>query len=189
MALDWKTEAIEQLDWHWNAALRPRLNGLTDDEYFWEPVKGCWSLHPSDEHRTALQAGKGNLVFDFEIPEPDPAPVTTIAWRLNHISTMCLGVRAGNHFGQPWGDLWWNDYEWPATASAALAELDRHYDAWITGLRSLDDDGMDRPIGPTEGPWSESPMGALVLHNHREVIHHGAEIALLRDLYRADYGK
>jgi hypothetical protein len=26
-------------------------------------------------------------------------------------------------------------------------------------------------------------MAALVLHIHREVIHHGAEIALLRDLY------
>lgn len=26
-------------------------------------------------------------------------------------------------------------------------------------------------------------MGALVLHINREVLHHGAEIALLRDLY------
>jgi hypothetical protein len=26
-------------------------------------------------------------------------------------------------------------------------------------------------------------MGALVLHINREVIHHGAEVALLRDLY------
>jgi len=26
-------------------------------------------------------------------------------------------------------------------------------------------------------------MAALVLHIHREVIHHGAEISLLRDLY------
>lgn len=26
-------------------------------------------------------------------------------------------------------------------------------------------------------------MAALVLHIHREVIHHGAEICLLRDLY------
>jgi hypothetical protein len=25
---------------------------------------------------------------------------------------------------------------------------------------------------------------ALILHIHRELIHHGAEIALLRDLYR-----
>jgi hypothetical protein len=28
-------------------------------------------------------------------------------------------------------------------------------------------------------------MAALVLHINREVIHHGAEVALLRDLYRA----
>jgi hypothetical protein len=27
-------------------------------------------------------------------------------------------------------------------------------------------------------------MAALVLHIHREAIHHGAEVALLRDLYR-----
>ena len=26
-------------------------------------------------------------------------------------------------------------------------------------------------------------MAALILHIHREVIHHGAEIALLRDLH------
>jgi DinB superfamily len=24
--------------------LRGRLEGLTDDEYFWEPVPGCWSV-------------------------------------------------------------------------------------------------------------------------------------------------
>ena len=28
-------------------------------------------------------------------------------------------------------------------------------------------------------------MAALVLHIHREVIHHGAEVLLLRDLWRA----
>jgi hypothetical protein len=27
-------------------------------------------------------------------------------------------------------------------------------------------------------------MAALVLHINREVLHHGAEIALLRDIYR-----
>jgi hypothetical protein len=25
--------------------LRRRLEGLGDDEYFWEPVPGCWSVH------------------------------------------------------------------------------------------------------------------------------------------------
>jgi len=36
---------------------------------------------------------------------------------------------------------------------------------------------------PTEGAFVEHPMAALVLHISREVIHHGAEIALLRDLH------
>jgi hypothetical protein len=31
-------------------------------------------------------------------------------------------------------------------------------------------------------------MSALILHITREVIHHGAEILLLRDLYRATGG-
>jgi hypothetical protein len=33
-------------------------------------------------------------------------------------------------------------------------------------------------------PFPEEPMAGLVLHISREVIHHGAEISLLRDLYR-----
>lgn len=30
----------EQLDWHWTNQLRPRLAGLTDQEYFWSPHPG-----------------------------------------------------------------------------------------------------------------------------------------------------
>ncbi len=41
---EWGSELVEQLDWHWQAQLRPRLEGLTDDEYFWEPVPNCWSI-------------------------------------------------------------------------------------------------------------------------------------------------
>jgi hypothetical protein len=32
-------------------------------------------------------------------------------------------------------------------------------------------------------------MAALILHIHREMIHHGADIALLRYLYRARSGE
>lgn len=52
-------------------------------------------------------------------------------------------------------------------------------------MRSLDDARLAAPCGPAEGPWGHRTMAALVLHIHREVLHHGAEIALLRDLYRA----
>ncbi len=44
--------------------------------------------------------------------------------------------------------------------------------------------GLAREAGPAEGPWATSSMAGLVLHINREMLHHGAEIALLRDLYR-----
>jgi len=50
-------------------------------------------------------------------------------------------------------------------------------------VRGLSDDDLNRPCGPAEGPYADEPMSVLVLHINREVIHHGAEIALLRDLY------
>ena len=183
--MDWKKEAIEQLRWHWENQARPRLDGLTDDEYFWEPVPGCWTIHRRDEQRTSMQAGAGEWVYDFELPDPDPAPITTIAWRLGHIIASVFGLRAANHFGTPWADNWWDTYEWPSTAADALERVDTEYDAWIKGISSLDDEAMTRAVGPTEGPWQEFPYSALILHINREVIHHSAEVALLRDLYRA----
>ena len=50
-------------------------------------------------------------------------------------------------------------------------------------MLGLDDAGLAEPCGPAEGPYAEESMATLVLHINREVIHHGAEIALLRDLY------
>ena len=54
---------------------------------------------------------------------------------------------------------------------------------WIDGVRALSDDDLHRPCGPAEGPYADYPFIALVLHINREVIHHGAEIACIRDLY------
>ena len=51
------------------------------------------------------------------------------------------------------------------------------------GVQSLGDARLARPCGPAEGPFAESSMATLVLHVNREALHHGAEIALLRDLY------
>ena len=185
MSIDWKPLLIEQLKWHWETQLRPRLAGLTDEEYFWEPVKGCWTIHHRDEKRTPMQVGKGEMVFDFEIPAPDPPPVTTIAWRLVHIGSGVLKVRAANHFGPALPEPWWDQFDWPATATDALEFVDDGYRQWMAGLEGLDDDALTRPCGPTEGAFHEEPFAALILHINREVIHHGAEVALLRDLYRA----
>lgn len=178
--LDWAHELAEQLDWHWRQQLRPRLEGLGDAEYFWEPVAGCWNLRPREQSQTPMAAGAGALVLDYAYPQPDPAPVTTIAWRLSHILVGVLGMRNASYFGGP--PLDYGSFVYPESAAGALAALDREYARWITGVRALTPAELATPVGDRE-PFPEAPMSGLVLHIHREMIHHGAEIALLRDLY------
>ncbi|MFJ2774576.1 DinB family protein [Streptomyces sp. NPDC087300] len=181
MALDWNALLVDQLDWHWQHQLRARLDGLTDDEYFWEPVPDCWTVRPRGTGTAAVQGGSGAFTIDWAYPEPVPAPVTTIAWRLGHILVGVLGVRTAAHFGGPPMD--YMTYAYPGTAAEALDQLDAGYAGWIAGVRGLGEEGLARPCGEAEGPFAKEPMATLVLHIHREMIHHGAEISLLRDLY------
>ncbi|MFF7212739.1 DinB family protein [Streptomyces sp. NPDC008238] len=169
----------EQLDWYWRKNLRPRLDGLTDEEYFWEPVRGCWSIRPRDTSAAPVPEGSGEWTMDSASPAPVPAPVTTIAWRLAHIIVSCLGYRVGWYFGGQ--DLDSRTFAYAGTADEALKQLDEMYGRWNAGVRELSDADLDNP--PTVGP-ERFPMENRVLHVNRELIHHGAEISLLRDLYR-----
>jgi hypothetical protein len=165
---DLVSQLADQLDFHWTTQLRPRLDGLTDDEYFWRPVPNCWTVHPD-----------GGI--DFEYPAPEPAPFTTIAWRLAHIIVGVLAMRNHSHFDGPPAD--YQSWPYATDAATALDQLDEAYDTWITGVRGLDVHALDRPCGPAERPYADYPFIALVLHINREMIHHGAEIACIRDLY------
>ena len=69
---------INAFDYVWERVVG-RLGGLTDEEYFWEPVAGCWSLRQDEQSRWRLDGGGGGG------PAPDPVPVTTIAWRPGHL--------------------------------------------------------------------------------------------------------
>ena len=165
---DLTTQLADQLDFHWQRQLRTRLDGLTDDEYFWEPVPRCWTVHRDGS-------------IDFSYPPPDPAPFTTIAWRLAHVIVGVFAMRNHSHFGGPPAD--YQSWNYATDAKTALTQLDEAYAAWITGVRSLDAEALARPIGPKEGPWADYAMSELILHINREAIHHGAEIACIRDLY------
>jgi hypothetical protein len=158
----------DQLEWHWQGSLRPRLDGLTDDEYFWQPVPDCWTVHRDG-------------TVDFAHPAPEPPPFTTIAWRLAHVIVGVLAVRTHSHFGGPPAD--YQSWPYATDSDSALRQLDEAYDGWISGVKALSDDELAKLIGPAEGPFAERPMIDLILHINREVIHHGAEIACLRDLY------
>lgn len=179
--LEWNPLLLDQLEFHWTHALRPRLEGLTDDEYFWEPTPGAWSLRPRGRSTAPIQAGAGDVTLDFAFPEPDPAPVTTIAWRLGHIIVGCLAMRSASHFGGEAAD--YESWTYAGSAAGALQQLDHEIGVWREGVAALGEEGLLRPCGEAEGPYADLPMAALVLHIHREVIHHGAEICLLRDLY------
>jgi hypothetical protein len=181
MQIAWNHELTEQIDWHWRAQLRPRLEGLGDEEYRWEPVEGAWNVRPRGTSTAPMAVGSGDFTIDFAMPQPDPPPVTTIAWRLGHILVGVLGARVASHFGGTPVD--YDSYDYPGSAADALARLDEVYARWTDGVRALGEAGLEQPCGPAEGPYAEEPMAALVLHINRELIHHGAEVALLRDLF------
>jgi uncharacterized damage-inducible protein DinB len=142
----WNQLLRDQLEWHWDNQLRPRLEGLTDDELAWRPGE----------------------------------EVATIQWRLDHI-IWTLADRSARHFGRdPVAE---ETYPFSTTAAGALELLDREYATWVAGVHSLGEEGLLLPSGPAEGPWHASPRAAIITHVHKEVIHHGAEVALLRDLY------
>lgn len=177
----WNPALRAQLSFHWEHHARPRLEGLTDEEYFWEPAPDAWSVRPAGTGTAPIQVGAGALTIDFAHPEPVPPPVTTIAWRLGHVIVGVLAMRNASHFGREQTD--YSTFRWAETADQALAQLDEEYARWQTGVAALGEEGLWRPVGSAEGPWAESPYAALVLHINREVIHHLAEVALLRDLY------
>ena len=165
---------ITAFDYVW-ARLTGRLGGLTKEEYFWEPVPGCWSLRQGEDGRWRLDGGGGGG------PAPDPVPVTTIAWRLGHLGGMAVGGFANRRFGD--GTLTTEQISFPRHAGEVAGFLDEHYRTWHAGLAELGPGEWAAPLGPTWGPFAEANTVDLALHVLDEVIHHGAEVGLLRDLY------
>jgi len=81
---------LGQVEFYWDAHLWPRLQGLTDDEYLWEPVDGAWSLRRDDD---------GIVRLEQTPVDPPVPPVTTIAWRAVHLGRDVWGRRARAIFG------------------------------------------------------------------------------------------
>jgi hypothetical protein len=92
--MDVLASVLDSCDQTWRQ-LQQRLEGISQDEYAWEPVVGCWTVRQTPDGARA----------DAEV------------------------------LGQGWDE------------------------------------------------YAERPRLDLLLHAHREVTHHSAEIALLRDLY------
>lgn len=154
--------------------LHRRLDGLTAEEYLWEPVADCWSVRESNGRWVAEPRTR-------ESEKSVPQPVTTIAWRTWHIAADCLAGYVSPSLGD-W-PLGLPADEWYGEPDAALAALDTATRAFTDRVTALGEDGLAAPLGPSWGSYGEQPWAALVVHAQDEIAHHGAEIALLRDLY------
>jgi hypothetical protein len=159
-------------------ALGRVLNGIGDEEFFWEPVAGCWTVHHRSEVRVASADGCGEWVIDYEVPDPDPAPVTTIAWRTVHIAAVNY-LYWDYAFGPATASF---DLEMPGNAATAADWLRASQEPLRTVLAGLADADLEIPRKTNWGEWLPCHRIFSTLIN--EQARHGAEISLLRDLYR-----
>lgn len=132
------------------AMLLERLEGVTDEEWTWEPGPTLRSLSWSAIHLGEL----GRLRSDW----------TT-----------------GSH------SLRREDLTWPTTAAQGVVAMREGLDAWRGTLGQVDDELLDIVGGSSfpEGLDPQLPLIDIAWWNTRELIHHGADMATVRDLYSA----
>ncbi|MFF2521078.1 DinB family protein [Streptomyces liangshanensis] len=183
-------------------AVTPRAFGPGE----WVLDKGAPEIPASEYAEVARQAAGGmsvaKIAEDWSVsierveevlahtgePEPDDVPVTTIAWRLAHLHVNFAGQWEWT-FGERRADpRQLVDF----TPSAALA-LDRFWaviDRWRESVGAVTEEQLDT-VGFSRYPYGsdpDDPYAVVLAGANLEFIHHMAEIALLRDLWRTRAG-
>jgi uncharacterized damage-inducible protein DinB len=153
------------------AFMRGAVEGLTDEDFFWEPAADCWSVR---------RGPNGRWAADYpDPPHPVPGPFTTIGWRLVHVAESKL-----MYHEYAFGDarLVWQNIDSTHTADDAVASLERWQQLLDDDLAPLSDDDLDLPRLTNWG--EEWPTWRIFWTMIEHDIHHGAEIGALRDLRR-----
>jgi hypothetical protein len=152
-----------------HARLRRRLEGLTDREFFWQPVSGCWTIY---------QQESGRWTYHYAEPDPEPAPVTTIGWQLVHLGTCKLMY---HEWAYGAAQLTWPELDVPHTAEAAIALLEEGQELLRNDLRDLSDADLDDPRRTNWGSIWPAWRIFWTMADH-DALHEGA-IGHLRDVY------
>src|SRR5260221_3467254 len=142
---------------------------------FLEPMPNCWRIY---------QMENGNWTYDYEIPEPKPAPLNTIGWRLIHIAS-CKIMYHEYAFGA--GKLTFPELVIPHTPVDAVRWLQQGHDLLKAALAQFNDTTLEQSALTNWGEWLPTWRIFWILISHD--IQHGAEIGCLRDLYRLQYAK
>lgn len=170
--LDIRKELVDQMDFAWEYHFLHRMSGTTDAEFLWAPVGDVWTVHAGTDG--------GADTIDPQM-QADPAPFTTLAWRMWHMTDF-FTQRWVSHFGDPATDEMHTSVV--LTFEDALANLTAAYERWKNALMTMPEERLSSPCGPAEHHFAHWPFASLMLHINREFIHHAAECCLIRDLYR-----
>ena len=163
---------LAQLDASWDA-LRERLEGISDEEFLWEPAPGAFTVRRI-----------GDRWIQDDPPGPNVGSVRTVAWLAGHLGAGCL-LRAEYTIGDH--KLTDADIEWPGTAAEGISFMNEGIGRWRLGLGEMSDEDA-ATVGRSQYPGGldpDLPLIDIVWWQNRELIHHGAEMQCLRDLYGA----
>jgi hypothetical protein len=131
-----------------------RILGMSDDEYFWEPVPGCWSLRRVPDGTWRLDGDGGG-------PAPDPVPVAPIAWRLGHLGGMAQGGFTNWRFGD--ATLTVDNIDFPSTVTEVPRFLESQYQGWRDALEALREAEWEASLGPSRGTYADDTTFDLAL--------------------------
>lgn len=116
------------------------------------------------------------------LPAPTE-PEISIRWRLDHITDLLTAPR-----NWLWLGLAVPAADGPSTAADSAESARRSISVAYQRFRAILTDGavdFEAEMGAAAGSFASSTGRSFVLHVADELIHHGAEAALLRDLYAA----
>lgn len=165
-----------QLDIAW-ALFEHHLQGLDDRVCLWEPAPGCWTVRPD---------GQGRWVADWQVPEPDPAPVVSIGWLTWHMGFWWT-TTLGHCFGP--GAPPREEITWPGTAAAAADWLRGLHARWRAALLPLTDADLDSTERTAGLPWGrQMTLVDIAGWVNVELAKNVAEIGIVRHLHAAREG-
>lgn len=147
------------------------LPALTDDACLWEPAPGSW---------TVRQDGAGQWHPDWQVPEPDPAPPTTIGWLSWHWIWWWSGLQSAMRGETPAPH---DKVAWPGSAAAVIQRLEELAAGWTDTLSALEEADLEKPFAY---PWPDpQPLRLALAWANSELMKNVAEIGTVRHLYEA----
>ncbi|SHN75674.1 DinB family protein [Cryptosporangium aurantiacum] len=144
------------------------LAGLGDEECFWLPSPGAWTVRREPD---------GSWRADWAETEPDPPPLVSVGWLTWHVDMWWSTAHAhavGRETTSP------EQIVWAGTAAAAVARIERLHADWSAVLdQARDEDLAVAPASSWPFPGGQ-PFGDVLAWVNLELMKNAAEIGQLR---------